>query len=158
MGSDLTRGSIASSNHRRAVISGSQGFRTWGVSPREQTGNRAGRVRIGVSWGRKRPNQLHSGQPDRGLADAATRHPKGDPGHRRGCSPAMSSTNLCSVASGSSVHPQCFERGRLRVAVKDRVHVFHDVATDFQELAFVFDRDQRLFHTVVHGQLQGLGE
>ena len=32
--------------------------------------------------------------------------------------------------------------------------MFHDVAADFQELSFVFDWDQRAFHTVVLCQLK----
>ena len=58
----------------------------------------------------------------------------------------------------SLIHPQRLKRRGLGVAVEDGVDVFHDVAADFEELAFVFDGDEGAFHAVVAGELEGFGE
>ena len=58
----------------------------------------------------------------------------------------------------NSVHSQRLERRSFWITVEDGVDVFHDVAADFEELAFVFDRDQRAFDAVVLGQLERFGK
>ena len=59
------------------------------------------------------------------------------------------------LRSRSSQH---LHRCRLRVTVKDRVHLFHDVGADIQEIPLVLDRDQRAFRAVVLGDLQRFRE
>jgi hypothetical protein len=44
---------------------------------------------------------------------------------------------------------QRLQRRRLRLTIKDRIDVFHDVGIHIQEVAFVFDGDEGAFGAVV---------
>jgi hypothetical protein len=60
--------------------------------------------------------------------------------------------------STGSIEPKRLERGRLGIPEEDRIHVFDDVARDFQEASFVLQGDQRPLSAIVHRKLQGLRE